>query len=155
MTDPDKSSASTSFVYGSTIALAVAIVVMIIVLYDQLDASSTLFKLILWLGLPVAVFIIGTGMNMIGQNIACKSVNVGKAAIASATIFPTLYGSLGIAQISHFRAPIISLFSQDPLLNVLSVEEKNPAYKGIAVAYYAFFGILYGQIISSGYSQVC
>ncbi len=40
-------------------------------------------------------------------------------------------------------------------MGLLEAEKRAPMLKGIAIGYYMFFGILCGQVISSGLSQSC
>lgn len=156
MPDPDKSSASQTYVYVSTFAFAIMIAIVIIILYSQLRLfSNATFAMILWGILPIFIFMMGVGLNVLGQYIACKRVNVGPAFSSSWPILPFVYGALGIAQSSYVRAPITSLFVQIPEVTVIDSENRFPIYKGFAVAYYVFFGVLFGQVISSGFSQVC
>jgi cytochrome bd-type quinol oxidase subunit 2 len=156
MPDPDKSSASQTYVYVSTFALAIIIAIAIIIVYNQSrNFSTAMFSMILWGIIPVIIFMLGVGLNVLGQYIACKSVHVGPAFSSSWPILPFVYGALGISQISYIRAPITSLFVQIPQVTVIDAENRSPTLKGFAVAYYVFFGVLFGQVISSGFSQVC
>ncbi len=42
-----------------------------------------------------------------------------------------------------------------PQMGILEAEKRAPMLKGIAIGYYMFFGILCGQVVSSGLSQSC
>lgn len=155
MPDPDKSSQSSSYKYGSTFAFAVFVALGIIILYKNYYALGTSFSFILWGVLPIVIFFMGVGLNMIGQKIACSTVNAGSAFSSTMTLPLFVYGTLALSQISYLRAPVTSLFVQLPNVTVLESEAKYPILKGAAVAYYVFFGILFGQVVSSGMSQVC
>lgn len=155
MPDPDKSSSSSSYTYGSTFAFAIFIALFIIVLYGQYNNMKGYFNFILWGILPFVIFVIGIGLNLIGQKIACSNVHISSAFAATLYLPLWVYLFLGISQISYVRAPVTSLFVQIPDVTVLEAEKEQPTLKGIAVAYYVFFGILFGQIFSSGLSQVC
>lgn len=155
MPDPDKSSSSSSYTYGSTFAFGIFVALVIIVLYGQYNSMKGYFSFVLWGILPLTIFIMGVGLNLIGQKIACNKVDVGSAFSATLYLPLWVYFFLGISQISYVRAPVTSLFVQLPDVTVLQAEKERPTLKGIAVAYYVFFGILFGQIFSSGLSQAC
>jgi hypothetical protein len=42
-----------------------------------------------------------------------------------------------------------------PQMGLLEAERRAPMLKGISIGYYMFFGILCGQVVSSGLSQSC
>ena len=153
-TDPDKSSASTAFVYATTIALAIGIALIIIMVYSVGFTPQTQ-TLLLWVIIPLASFILSVALNMGGQQLSCHNMSIKKALFASWPLPAFVYGAMALATTPVIRAPIVSLFTQDDKYRVEELENKVPVYRGLAVAYYVFFGVLFGQVISSGYSQVC
>jgi hypothetical protein len=157
MVDPDKSSASSGFVYTSTIVLAIFVALMIIVLYSQYTTLSLKvnYSIIIWFVIPLLITILSFGINMFGQYTACKKTNPGNAAMSTLPVLGFIYLALGLSHISYIRAPIASLFVQLPDVTLLQAEKERPVFKGIAISYYVFFGMLFGQVIASGLSQIC
>lgn len=158
MPDPDKPSTSTTFVYGSTIAIGILAALVVIMLYSyqkEISAGFIPFNLIIWIILPLLFAIFAFGLNSLGQFIACNRVNLKNSGLSVLPVLGFLYGALLVSHISYMRAPIASLFVQLPNVTLLDAERARPVIKGISIGYYVFFGILFGQIFSSGLSQAC
>jgi hypothetical protein len=153
--DNKNSSSSASYTYGSTFAFAIFVALMIIVLYSQQHNIGQYFTILLWVVTPLVSLLVGFGINMVGQKIVCGGTSPGHAIVSALPLVGFLMGGMGLSQISYLRAPITSLFVQIPDVTVIESERKYPTLKGFAVAYYAFFGVLFGQVLGSGLSQVC
>jgi hypothetical protein len=156
MISPDKSSSS-SFIYGSTFSLAIFLSLIIVVLYTFQKSISMVidFNIVIWLIIPFIAFILGLGLNIAGQYIACNNSNIGIAFSSSWPIIICMYSALLISLVSYIRAPVTSLFVQMPNVTVIDAEKATPAYKGLAVGFYVFWAVVFGQVFSSGMSQVC
>jgi hypothetical protein len=164
MSDPDKSS-SAGYTYGTSIVLGLFIGAMIMLLY-LFTLRPMIQYMLLWVGIPLLSFLLSAGMSLGGQQLACGSIDVASAFLGSVWTPISVWIFLIISSFSIMRAPVISLFSvgetncRKPRSAVESVclsdiEQKTPTYQGIARAYYVFWGIMFGQVVSSGFSQVC
>lgn len=149
---PDNNAA---FIYTSTIALSIMLVISLIVLYMNQTFIGSYFTTVIWGAVPLLTLIIGMSINMIGQKITCGAVNPGNAIKGALPVVGLLYAGLGLGQISYFRAPVASLFAQIPNVTVLDVEARYPYIKGAGVAYWAFWGVMLGQVIGSGTATIC
>jgi hypothetical protein len=143
------------FIYTSTVALSIMIVIGIIVIYMFQQFIGSYFMTVIWGAVPLLTLIIGMSINMIGQKITCNAVNPANAIKGALPVVGLLYAGLGLGQISYFRAPVASLFAQIPNVSVLNVEAKYPYIKGAGVAYWAFWSVMLGQVIGSGMATIC
>lgn len=158
--NPDTAAASSAFIYGSTVALAIFVFLIVFALFKTLS-NIKFFWAILWFAFPAILYLIGVGMNAIGQYIACKKVNAGKAFLTSLFLLGTTYLGLAIATAPWMRIPVASIFAPlfDSNINcnasLASVELKYPGLKGIGYGYYAFWAVLFGQILNANFSSAC
>jgi hypothetical protein len=158
--NPDTAAASGAFIYGSTLSLAFFVFLIVFALFRNFS-NINIFWGIVWLIFPAILYLIGVGMSSIGSWISCKRVNVGRAFLSSLFLYATTYISLGIASIPWMRLPIASvfapLFDQNISCNasLALVEAKYPGLKGIGYGYYAFWGVLFGQILNANFSTAC
>jgi hypothetical protein len=86
-------------------------------------------------------------LNMITQYMACQKINA--VQIASASSIP--------AGITAVVTGIVSLLPvlESPIRTVLP-ETLTPIYKkAISQGFYIFWGGMYGQVLASGFAQVC
>jgi hypothetical protein len=175
MANPDSSDGS--FGYGVSCAV---IVVIIVVFLFRFSSQTTYFTVILYLGIPLIVYIITTVVNIIGQQSMCKSIDVGKASLYGLPSVGLTWLGLLISSISWCRIPVVSVFaslfvdkSNMPVRNssknsnanskmccgqqlTLEIaEEAAPTVKGMAYSFYLFFTTLFGIIIGMGFSAVC
>lgn len=165
MPDPDKSS-SASYTYSTSVILAVFVACMVILFCnDAIKLTQTTRNVLLYIFIPVMSFLLSGGIALLGQYFACGSIHAVSAFTGSILTPITVGAALILSAFSIFRAPIISLFSIASMdcrkpasigSSCLSdIESKYSIYKGIAIAYYVFWGVMFGQTISSGFSQVC
>jgi len=165
MPDPDKSY-SAGYTYSTSVILAIFIACMVILFCnDSIVFTPRIRYILLYILIPIMSFVFSAGTALLGQLFACGSINVAGAFLGSIYTPIIVWVSLIVSAFSIFRAPIISLFSiasmdcRKPAPTgsgcVSDIESKNSIYKGIAIAYYVFWGVMFGQIVSSGLSQVC
>jgi hypothetical protein len=169
-----------------TVAFPIAILFFLITLLSfQAKESLQPFKLILWIGFPIATIIIVSIVNTIVQYINCKATNVGKAILGGLPSVGTVLLGLGISSISYCRIPVASVFaplmigqSVDitknttnrninslknsnskecciPKLSLESIESKYPLIEGISYGFYLMFSVLFGMVIGTGFSTIC
>jgi hypothetical protein len=164
MSDPDKSSASAGYTYGTAIMLGLLIGVGIILLHTfNISPMAQYFSI--YLGIPILSFVMSGALAIGGQQIACGSIDPASAFLGSIWTPISVWIFLIISAFSIMRAPVISLFSVGDIdcrkskstgsTCLSDIEIKSPLYKGIARAYYVFWGVMFGQTVSSGFSQVC
>jgi hypothetical protein len=164
MPDPDKSSASAGYTYGTSVVLGIFIACAIIMIH-AFKISPFAQYFILYLGVPITAFLLSSGIAMGGQQLACGSINVASAFLGSVWTPIAVWAALIISAFSIMRAPVVSLFSVGDIdcrkpkstgsTCLSDIEIKSPVYKGIARGYYVFWGVMFGQTVSSGFSQVC
>jgi hypothetical protein len=161
MVDPGESSntASSAFIYGSTFALAVLGSLIIMILYNYKDVNK-FFSITLFVIFPILMYFCSSALSIAGQKIACGRVNVSQAFLGGLPTLLSIFVFLFISSFRYARLPIVSVFSS--LMNkgieshTLEIaEQSNPVLKGIAVGYYMFFAVMFGQVITSSLSQSC
>lgn len=151
-----------AFLYGTTVAFSILVVLCIIFLFGNKNTISN-FNIILWAIIPVSIYIISTGLNLLGQWMACRSVDIVKGFTTALMTLVSIYSFLGLSHISAVRVPIGSIFAsyfatKDELTSNTTLEKlelKYPILMGISVAYYLFWGTMFGQIVTSGFSAGC
>ena len=164
MPDPDKSVASAGYTYGTSVALGMFIAAVIIIIHlFKLSPLTNYF--VLYVGVPIISFLLSSGIALGGQQLACGSMDPATAFMGSIWTPLAVWGFLIISAFSIFRAPVVSLFSVGDVdcrkpassgnLCLSDIEIKNPVFKGIAIGYYVFWGVMFGQTVSSGFAQVC
>ncbi len=166
MANPDKSSstASAGYTYGTSVALGIFIGCAVIMIYAFKIPPMTQYFM-LYLGVPITAFLLSAGIALGGQQLACGSMDPASAFMGSIWTPLTVWLSLIVSTFSIFRAPVVSLFSVGDVncrkpassgsVCLSDIEIKTPIYKGIAIGYYVFWGVMFGQTVSSGFAQVC
>lgn len=157
-TSPD--TGTTSFTYASTVILALIVLLTTIFIF-RLFSTINGFGLILWIGIPLIVYLVGGALNLLGQYIACQTVDAGRAFKSSLILLSTTLIALIISSITLLRLPIGSVFA--PLFetkmqcnaSLIPLEAKYPTLKGISYGYYLMWGILFGQIMNANFSAAC
>lgn len=157
-TSPD--AGTTGFTYASTVILSL-IVLLITILFFRYFSTMNGFGLILWIGIPLTVYLVGGCLNMLGQYISCQAVDTGRAFLGSLVLLGTTLVALIISSIPILRLPVASVFA--PLFetkmscnaSLIPLEEKYPTLKGISYGYYLLWGILFGQIMNANFSAAC
>ena len=169
-----------------TTAFPVAILFAILsIIIFQFRDSISYFKILLWLGFPIFIFLIVSVVNIITQYITCRTINAGKAFLGGLPSIGTVLLGLGIASISYCRIPITSVFApliigqtidvtKDkstaninslknsnskecciPKLTLEAIEAKYPTIPGISYGFYIMFSVMFGVVIGTGLSTIC
>lgn len=171
-----------TFIYTSTFALALITAIVILVLFSSLAQPGRIFDgiffKILWLVVPLCVYLISAGISIAGQHFLCGSISLAKAFTTSLSTLGLLYTFLFIPyQFPVARMPVGSIFvskfarsqrllahesdrrslefTRQPNPDLYQVENANPTLMGASFAYYAFWGIAFGQIIGSSLNAAC
>lgn len=152
---------NSSFVYSSTTILAIFSVICIVVLY-LFKSNVPSFQMIVWIGFPILIYILSSCLNMMGQHLTCKSINAGKGFLTALTTLVSVYLFMLLSKIQFLRLPIGSIIApfvapanEVCKLSLKELEEKYPIVLSIATSYYVFWGVVFGQIITSGMSAAC
>ena len=119
------------------------------------------FGLILWIAIPLIVYLVGGCLNLLGQYISCQVVDAGRAFMSSLVLLGTTLVALILSSFPILRLPVGSMFA--PLFEtrlpcntiLIPLEEKYPTLKGISYGYYLMWGILFGQIMNANFSAAC
>ena len=157
-TSPD--AGTSSFTYASTVILALIILLTTILLFRSFSTLNS-FSLIIWVGIPLIVYLIGGCLNLLGQYISCQAVDTSRAFKGSLVLLGTTLIALTLSSITVLRLPIASVFA--PLFenklscnaSLIPLEVKYPTLKGISYGYYLMWGILFGQIMNANFSAAC
>lgn len=153
-----------AFVYSSPFVLAAVIVVAILILFSTFATPNRIFEgaflKIFWLVIPLVAYLLSVGISFAGQYFLCKNTNVARAFTTSLSALGILYAFLFVPyQFPVARMPVgsifVSKFTRVPNPDFYQVEAANPTLMGISFAYYAFWGVLFGQIVSSSLSAAC
>jgi hypothetical protein len=180
MANPDtKGTTTDSFIISLPIAIFFLLVMITVF---QFKDSIPHFTLVLWLGLPVLVFFITSGVNLITQYISCKTTNAGKALLGGIPSLITTLIGLYISSISYCRIPVATVFTplfanqtvdvvptkSNSTVNSLKnsnsntrnltlevIENKYPIVAGISYGFYIMFSILYGMPVGNGIATIC
>jgi hypothetical protein len=165
----NNTSPDSGFIYGSTIILAIIGSLSMYIMYVVISSSN--IAIYQWIVFPVIMYILSVCVFLIGNTIYCKGpVNVGRAFISSLSTYISVIGFMIVSSFSFLRIPIASVLGRiviptnimkqaDKQLyssqGILALEYLFPTLKGLSVAFYMFFAIMFGQVITSSLSQTC
>lgn len=157
-TSPDVG--TSAFTYTSTVILALIVLLSTIFIFRTFTRVNG-FGLILWVGIPLIVYLVGGCLNLLGQYISCQAVDAGRAFMSSLVLLGTTLVALILSSFPVLRLPVGSMFA--PLFetrlpcntSLIPLEEKYPTLKGISYGYYLMWGILFGQIMNANFSAAC
>lgn len=175
MSNPDNSDS----LFGYAVASSV-IIVIIVYLFFKFLSQSNYFDIILYLGLPIIIYLITSSMNIIAQYSSCKDMNMGNAFVYGLPSVGLTWLGLLISRISYCRIPIVSVFApvlinkNDNIvrngvknnstnskiccgsqLTLEMAESLSPTLKGHAYGFYLFFTSLFGIMIGNAFSAIC
>jgi len=119
------------------------VAVLITVFYNANRVGTTALDLIYWLGIPLLIYGVCFGATVLNQVLASGTID--PAVAASACVSPLMagIGALVLGCSAYVRAPVISAFpvisSVKVVDDVLSVEQINPALKGLGIGYWLWW----------------
>jgi hypothetical protein len=170
---------------GATFATSMPFAIVTAIIAVALFAFQydiPMFNIIYWVAFPLFIYISGSIFNMVNQYSFCGKTKPGHAFLIGVPILISALVGMGLALIPFLRtivasaiAPIVINRSGVDItssknsnskpteccdtgnmrIGLLSLEKSYPLVKGIASAFYIFFGVIFGQVIGSGFSQVC
>lgn len=183
-TKTDSNSSGSGATFATSVPFAIIISLVAVALF-ALQNNIPMFTIIYWIAFPLITYITGSLFNILNQYSFCRKTNPSRAFLIGLPVLGTTLVGMGLATIPFLRtivasaiAPMvlnrssvdISLSKNSTNLNgkvieccdtgnlkigLLSLERMYPIVKGIGSAFYVFFGVLFGQVIGSGFSQVC
>ena len=110
MSNPDTHSFWLSIPFGIFFAFLI-IVLFTVKLLPFFYVDSYLFKIVLYIGMPIVAFIMASIVNIVSQLSNCKKIDTGKAFLGGIPSFITVFIGLGISTIKIFRIPVASVFT--------------------------------------------
>lgn len=129
------------------------------------------FSIVLYLGLPVGIYLLTSIVTLLAQYSECGTVHVADVAWFSIPSAILSWFSLLLSYGSWFRIPIASVAGPffappvppanpatgccEPPMTLEAIELQAPMVKGVAHAFYLFFSTIFGLLISIGFSTVC
>jgi hypothetical protein len=170
MSNPDTPS---SLTYAIPTSIIVCITVVMIFM---LASTNSYINLIIYLGIPLIVYILIVIVNLLSQFISCNTVDIGKAFYYGLPGIGLTWLGLFISYFSWCRTPVASIFaplfvsSNQPAVKNSGANSKNscgshrtleyvesvaPVIKGLGYGFYLLFMTIFGVIIGNGFSAVC
>jgi len=183
MSNPDNTSISFDSLAVST-PLGIFFFLVTILLF-MFRSSIGPFKLVLWIGLPLTVYIICSCVNLLTQYMNCRKIDAGKAFLGGLPSLGTVLLGLGLASISYCRIPIASVFAPLMIGKSVDVTKKNSTttinslknstskecctqkitlesieaqysiIAGAGYGFYVMFAVLFGLTIGNGIAAIC
>jgi len=159
--------------YTISFAISVFVAGMICILFNYKSRIS-IFPIILWLVVPISIFILIFSGNLAIQYSSCSKTDINNAALgALPSIFTTFIG-LMISSIALCRIPVASVFTAlivgnkvdikttnvpkqygNLSTNIHKIESTYPIIQGCSYGFYLMFSTLFGITFGSSYSSIC
>jgi hypothetical protein len=169
MSQPD----SISSVDSISFAIPTSILIFFIIfMMFQWEYIWSFFRMILYLGIPILVYLLTSVVTLLAQYSGCGNVRVGDVFLYSLPSAVFSWMALFISYFSWCRIPIASviapLFIQDekngengekrccaPSMTLETIEIRAPMVKGFAYGFYLFFSTVFGLLVSIGFATIC
>jgi len=165
---PDADSAD-SLTYAIPTATLVFLISFALIQWENL---WSFFGVVLWLGIPILVYLITSTITLLAQYSGCGTVRIGDVFMYSVPSILLSWAALMISSFSVFRIPIASavapLFMDTPPptsnsgtaccappMTLETIEGKAPIVKGFSYGFYLFFSTVYGILVSIGFAGIC
>ena len=155
-----KDNPDNTFVYTSTFVLALFIAITILVCFTLFATPNRIFEgtffKVFWVVIPLLAYLLSAAISMTGQHILCGKVDFGAAFQTSLSTLVLILAFLFVPyKFPVARMPVSSLFINNPSADTHAEENSRPVVMGASFAYYAFWGVLFGQITASSLSAAC
>ena len=130
-----------------------------------------MFRVVLYLGLPVAVYLLTAIVTLLAQYSGCGTVRVGDVFLYSLPSMGLSWAALLLSSFSWLRIPMASVVA--PLflppqpesgskeqccgasMTLETIELQAPMVKGFAYGFYLFFATVFGVLVSVGFASLC
>lgn len=137
----------------------------------QMEYLWTSFRLVLYLALPVMVYLLTSVVTLLIQYSGCGSVRVGDVFLYSTPSAVFTWIALFVSSFSWCRLPMASVVAPlfappaapggekekccEQSLSLETIELQSPMVKGFAYGFYLFFSTVFGVLVSSGFASAC
>ena len=124
MSNPDSS------VVGNLSAISIlATLAAICISFLFTFKDKSYFNYLLYVGLPILIYLLASIINILAQQLSSKSINVGRAFLGGLPTLGTVYLSLLLSYVSYARIPIASVIA--PLFLKTSVDVVTNPMQGL------------------------
>ena len=159
--------ASSSVVSKSSISLLLVLLTALgafLIVFSLSFSKAILGKnytMAYWIGVPLIVYVISTGIAIINQYAECTSIQINNVMKTSWQIIPWVLVGLGIGELIILRAPVVTLFGLFPpgypvgLIDIKQIEVLRPEAQSIGAGYWLFWAVLFGQMTINGKTAIC
>lgn len=132
------------------------------------------FNVVLYLGLPIIVYLLTSIVTLLAQYSGCGTVRMKDIFLYSTPSIGFTFISLLISYFTWCRIPIASvvapLFIEKntdivrtpdqkaccaPQMTLEDIELNSPMVKGFAYGFYLFFSTVFGLLVSIGFASIC
>lgn len=130
------------------------------------------FRVVLYLGLPLLVYLLTAVVTLLAQYSGCGTVRVGDVFLYSLPSAGLSLVALLLSSFSWLRIPMASvvapLFTSSPesqnnkttsccesSMTLETIELQSPMVKGFAYGFYLFFSTIFGVLVSIGFASLC
>jgi hypothetical protein len=166
MSSADSVSSTDSLTYA--IPTAVLVFLVSFALF-QWEYVWPFFRVVLWLGIPLMVYLLTSVTTLLAQYSGCGTVRMGDVFLYSVPSAIFSLGALLVSYFSWFRIPIASavapLFMDTspsgnrgccgPSMTLETMELQAPMVKGFSYGFYLFFSTIFGLLVSVGFAGIC
>ena len=129
-----------------------------------------MFRVILYLGIPVFVYLLTAIVTLLVQYSGCGTVHIGDVFLYSLPSMGFSFVSLLVSSFSWLRIPMASVVAPmflpppelgnkekccGPSMTLETIELQAPMVKGFAYGFYLFFATVFGVLVSSGFASLC
>lgn len=138
----------------------------------QMENVWPYFRIVLYLALPLMVYLLTSVVTLLVQYSGCGSVRIGDVFLYSIPSAVFTWIALFVSSFSLCRLPMASVIAplfapplppggEDkekccaPNLSLETIELQSPMVKGFAYGFYLFFTTVFGVLVSSGFASAC
>jgi hypothetical protein len=167
MSETDSLSSADSLTYAIPAAILVFLVSFSLFQWEYL---WPFFRVVLWLGIPLVVYLLTSVTTLLAQYSGCGTVRIGDVFLYSVPSAVFSWIALLVSYFSWFRLPIASavgpLFVETrpssnsrsccgPSMTLETMELQAPMIKGFSYGFYLFFSTIFGLLVSIGFAGIC
>lgn len=162
---------SLSSVDSLTYAIPTAVLVFLVSFaLFQWEYVWPFFRVVLWLGIPLMVYLLTSVTTLLAQYSGCGTVRMGDVFLYSLPSAVFSLVALLVSYFSWFRIPIASAVAPlfvdtsapganrgccGPSMTLETMELQAPIVKGFSYGFYLFFSTIFGLLVSVGFAGIC
>ena len=167
MSEPDSFSSVESFAFAVPTAI---LVFFLVIMLFQWEFIWPFFRMILYLGVPILVYLLTSIVTLLAQYSGCGSIKAENVFFYSLPSAAFSWVALLLSSLSWCRIPVASIVGPQFLRNTATQQNKGcctpqvtleeterlaPIVKGFSYGFYLFFSTLFGMLVSVGFSTIC